>query len=121
MTHRKTQSIYALSAAAVLGAAAVFWSCPTPAAAPKGAKGKKAVAEAAAEMAPAAVDLEKLRGPDDPPDAKLAIDDLFGVDQVVTPKLVAALTAKPPANARRKKIAVRQGPTDPVMDLPMAK
>lgn len=87
----------------------------------KGAKGKKPAAEAApAEMAPA-VDVEKLRLPDDPPDAELTIDDDFNVDQVVTPKMVVALTAKPPANARRKKIAARQGLADPVMDMPVAK
>lgn len=99
---------------------ALAWTA-ADAAAPKGAKGKKPAAEAApAEMAPA-VDVEKLRLPDDPPDAELTIDDDFNVDQVVTPKMVVALTAKPPANARRKKIAARQGLADPVMDMPVAK
>lgn len=101
-----------------------LWSA-VQAAPAKSAKGKKPVAEAAADgMAPAAApaaSAEDLRLPDDPPDAKLTIVDDFTVDQPVTPKLIAALTAKPPAGARRKKVAPSNGAIDPVMDLPMAK
>lgn len=112
---------FSVLAAAILALGSYLSTNALFAAAAKGAKGKKPAAEAApAEMAPA-VDVEKLRLPDDPPDAELTIDDDFNVDQVVTPKMVVALTAKPPANARRKKIAARQGLADPVMDMPVAK
>ena len=86
----------------------------------KAAAGKAAAAGDAMDASSDKDAADGLRLPNDPPPAKLKVQDNFSVDQPVTPELLAALNAKRPPG----KQPFKQGPPksmDPVMEMPVAK